>query len=173
MNIKTTLLLASLFVAASVVGLSPSAQGQEVAYWRMEDSTASEANSPTLDFTLGAEAGFESYDLPGVLISDGVSTYANTSVYDNGRSAAASASTISDFATINTAVTGTTGFTIEAFVKLDAGGSFAFDNIIKSYSFAGNDSGWGFGLDALGDAGGRLSFFGALTTGGTLTKVSP
>jgi len=173
MNIKAMSLFASFFVAAAVAGMSSSAQGQEVAYWRMEDSTVSESNSPTLDFTLGAAAGFESYDLPGILISDGVSTYANTSVYDQGRSSVATASTISDFAILNDAITIGADFTIEAFVRLDEGGSFAFDNILKGYTFAGSDAGWGFGIDAAGAAGGRLSFFGAPVTGGTIAKVSP
>jgi len=162
-------------VAGLVIGvlaMSAAVEAATVAYWRAENTTASETNSPTLDYTAGSTAGF-STNVADVNIFDPVAatTVANTASYDNGLGTASTAA----FADINTAVTGNSGFTVEAFVRLNSGGTFSFDNIIKNWTGAGNDAGWGFGLDALGDVGGRLSFFGALPTvaGGTLTKVSP
>jgi len=154
----------------AAVTFSASVEAATVAYWRAENTTASEVNSTTLDYTAGSTAGF-STSVPDAFIFDPVAntTVANTAAYDHGLGTASTAA----FADINTAVTGNSGFTVEAFVRLDSGGTFAFDNIIKNWTGSGNDAGWGFGLDALGAAGGRLSFFGALTTGGTLTKVSP
>ncbi|NOY41429.1 MAG: PEP-CTERM sorting domain-containing protein [Planctomycetes bacterium] len=153
-----------------VLGMSAAVEAATVAYWRAENTAASETNSPLLDYTAGSTAGF-STNVADVNIFDPVAntTVANTASYDHG---AGTASTVA-FADINAAVTGNSGFTVEAFVRLNSGGTFSFDNIIKNWTGSGNDAGWGFGLDALGDAGGRLSFFGALTTGGTLTKVSP
>ena len=78
-----------------------SSEAAPVGYWRFENSSSSEYNSPTVDAVLGTTSGY-STNVPDEQIVDGVSTYANAASYSIG--ASGTATTISDYAIINSAV---------------------------------------------------------------------
>lgn len=127
----------------------------DVAYWRFENSPASEFNSPTLDYTAGT-GGF-SANVPAPSIFDGTSTYANEASYTAG----ASGSTVTDHAILNDAV-GLGSFTIEAFVWLEPGTDHGYEAILGNFSSDPEYAGWAFGLDGAG----KLRFYAAAPDGG-------
>jgi len=126
-----------IFLVVFVLGVG--AQAEPVAYWRWENSSVSEYNSPTVDAALGTTSGY-STDVPGSQISDGVATYANTASYDHG--ASGTDTVVSDYAVINSG-TCYGEFTIEAFIKMDEGANYNFDTIINNSDAT---DGWYFGF---------------------------
>jgi len=163
--LKMTVVSCGLLVFA--IGTS---QAATVAYWRFENTTASEVNFPALNYTAGDAAGF-STSVPDVLVADSVAatSVANTASYNQlAVVGTGTPSTVADNVLLDNAIEGNS-FTIEAFVNLDIGGTFAFDSIIGNL---GGPGGFVFRLLADGDGDGVLNFRAVQDADGSSKTIS-